>query len=141
MGRRIMLKLTGLTPLIQVYDMPEAIRFYCGLLGFEVINSSPEIEAPEGRYFHWALLRLGKAEFMLNTAYDAGERPASPDESRWRGHGDTCLYIGCSDVDEAYQYLTEKGLNLSSPSVSQYGMKQLHIRDPNGYQLCLQAPV
>jgi len=136
-----MLKLTVLIPLIQVYDMPEAIRFYRDLLGFEVINSSPEIEAPEGSYFHWALLRLGEVEFMLNTAYDAGKRPEARDEPRWRGHGDTCLYIGCSNVDEAYQYLTAKGLELSAPSVSQYGMKQLHVRDPDGYQLCLQAPV
>lgn len=73
---------TGLTPLIQVYDMPEAIRFYCGTLGFDIAAASPEVEAEEGRYFHWAWLRLGGAELMLNTAYDAGERAASREASR-----------------------------------------------------------
>jgi hypothetical protein len=32
--------------------MPEAIRFYCDGLGFELFSASEEIEAPEGRYFH-----------------------------------------------------------------------------------------
>jgi glyoxylase I family protein len=135
------LNLTGMTPLISVYDMPEAIRFYCDLLGFEIVNSSPEIEAPEGRYFHWAWLRLGKVELMLNTAYDAGERPATRDEARWSGHADTCLYIGCPDVDEAYTYLTSRGYELAPPTVAPYGMKQLHLRDRDGYALYFQAPV
>jgi glyoxylase I family protein len=140
-GHFMLLELTGMTPLIQVYDMPEAIRFYCDLLGFEVVGSSPEIEAPEGRYFHWAWLRLGKVELMLNTAYDAGERPELRDTARWSGHADTCLFIGCPNVDEAYQYLTSKGLELAPPAVARYGMKQLHLRDPNGYALCFQTPV
>lgn len=131
---------TGMTPLISVYDMPEAIHFYRDLLGFEVVSTSPEIEAPEGRYFHWAWLRLGNIELMLNTAYDTGERPAVRDAARWRGHADTCLYIGCPDVDAAYAYLTSKGIEASRPAVARYGMKQVFVHDPNGYILCFQHP-
>src|SRR5580698_2307224 len=134
------LKLAGATTLLSVYDMPEAIRFYCGILGFQIVNSSPEIEAPEGRYFHWAWLRLGGVNLMLNTAYDSGERPKERDAARWGGHADTCLYIDCSDVEGAYGYLTSKGLSLDRPRVAPYGMKQLHVRDPDGYQLCFQTP-
>lgn len=132
---------TGLTPLLSVYDMNAAIAFYCGVLGFEIVNRSPEIEAAEGRYFHWAWLRLGGAELMLNTAYDAGERPPAREEARWSGHGDTCLYIDCPDPDGAYAELTAKGLTLDPPTLAPYGMKQLHLHDPDGYLLCLQAPV
>jgi glyoxylase I family protein len=135
------LKLTGLTPLIQVYDMPKAIRFYCDALGFEVVSSSPEIDAPEGKYFHWAWLRFGNAELMLNTAYDAGERSEVRDAARWGGHADIILFIGCDDLEEAYAYLTSKGLEVALPAVAPYGMKQLHIRDPDGYELCFQTPV
>ena len=135
------LKVTGITTLISVFDMPEAIRFYCGVLGFEVVSSSPEINAAEGRYFHWAWLRLDSVELMLNTAYDANERPEVRDTARWSGHADTCLYIGCPDVDAAYEHLTSRGLELNPPAVAPYGMKQLHVRDPNGYQLYLQTPI
>ena len=131
---------TGLTPLIQVYDMPEAMRFYCGTLGFEVVASSPEIEAPEGRYCHWSWLRLGGAELMLNTAYDTGERPETPDTARWRGHADTCLYIGCADVDAVHAELTARGITLQPTKIAPYGMKQLHLRDPDGYAICFQTP-
>ena len=133
------LKLGSLTPLIQVYDMGEALGFYCDRLGFEVVNSSPEVDAPEGRYFHWAMLRRGGAELMLNTAYDAGERPPTRDGSRSAGHGDTCLYVDCEDLDDAYAKLKADGLDVSPPKVAPYGLRQLYLRDPDGFELCLQA--
>ena len=130
---------TGLCPLISVYDMAEAVVFYCDRLGFEIVEHSPEIEAPEGRYFHWAQLQLGGAELMLNTAYDEGERPAERDAARQAGHGDICLYLACPDVDAAYQALLAKGLAVKPPKVAPYRMKQLMVRDPDGYLLCFQA--
>jgi uncharacterized glyoxalase superfamily protein PhnB len=133
------LDVTGLCPLIQVHDMPEAIAFYCGALGFEIVASSPEVEAPEGCYFHWAWLRLGGADLMLNTAYDEGERPPVRDAARQAAHDDICLYFGCPDVDAAYETLRAKGLAVKPPKVAPYGMKQLLARDPDGYQLCFQA--
>ena len=133
------LKLGSLTPLIQVYDMVEALGFYRDVLGFAVIASSPEIEAPEGRYFHWALLRLGDAELMLNTAYDAGERPMARDAARAVPHADTCLYIACEDLDGAHALLKAAGLEIEPPTTAPYGMRQLHLRDPDGFCLCLQT--
>jgi uncharacterized glyoxalase superfamily protein PhnB len=134
------MQLTGLVPLIQVYDMPRAIGFYRDLLGFALVSASPEIDAPEGRYFHWALLRAGGAEIMLNTAFDAGERPAERDAARWSGHADVTLFIACADVDAAYAELLAKGVELEAPAIAPYGMKQLSLYDPDGYEICLQAP-
>jgi hypothetical protein len=44
---------------------------------------------------------MGDAELMLNTAYDADERPATPDPARWAGHPHHALFF-CPDLDEAY---------------------------------------
>jgi catechol 2,3-dioxygenase-like lactoylglutathione lyase family enzyme len=134
------LKLTGLTPLLSVWDMPEAVAFYRDRLGFEVVGSSPEIEAAEGRYFHWAWLRRDGAELMLNTAYDAGERPAVRDRARWAAQADTYLYIGCDDVDAVHADLARRGLSLDPPRLADYGMRQLFLRDPDGHTLCFQTP-
>lgn len=133
-------QVTGLVPLIQVFDMAAALRFYRDTLHFVVVQHSPEVEGPEGRYFHWAWLRLGGAELMLNTAYDTGERPAAPDPARMAAHGDTCLYIGCPDVDGLYALLSGRGLSLDPPHTAPYGMRQLNLRDPDGYMLCFQHP-
>ena len=54
----------GLTPLIGVFDMPNALRFYRDLLGFEVVSASPEAKTSEGTFSHWVWLKLGAAEIM-----------------------------------------------------------------------------
>jgi len=132
------LELHGICPLIQVFDMPESVRFYSELLEFELESHSPFYA--DG-LFHWALLRGHGCELMLNTAYDEGERPAEPDPRRMAAHGDTCLYFGCPDADAAYRQLLEKGLKIKPPTVAPYGMKQLYFRDPDGYGICFQHPV
>jgi catechol 2,3-dioxygenase-like lactoylglutathione lyase family enzyme len=131
-------ELRGLCPLLQVYDMPTSIRFYRDVLGFEVIETSPVLGED---FFHWALLRRGDAELMLNTAYEFNsERPAERDPARKAAHGDTGLFIGCPDVDAAYHELLGKGLALKEPAVAWYGMKQLYLHEPDGYGLCFQWP-
>lgn len=134
------LQVTHLCPLIQVFDMVESVRFYCEALGFEVVQASEEVETPEGRFFHWCWLRLGPAHLMLNTAYDAAERPPVRDGARQAAHGDTGLYFSCDDVDAAYAALHARGLAVDPPRVAPYGMKQLWLHDPDGYHLCFQTP-
>ena len=65
------IEVRGMTPLLQVFDMPTSVQFYCGVLGFEVVTSSQ----PSPR-FHWALLRWQDIELMLNAAYE-GRRCAA----------------------------------------------------------------
>ena len=86
-------------------------------------------------------LRHGDAELMLNTAYDEGERPPVADSARMAAHADTSLFIGCEDLDAAYEYLIAHGVKASPPRVAPYGMKQLYATDPDGYGLCFQWPV
>ena len=129
------IEVRGLVPLVQVFDMPTSLRFYRDLLGFEVANTS----AP-GDDCDWALLRCGGAELMLNTAYESDQRPPAPDPARVASHADTGLFFGCPDVDVAYAHLRDKGLNVKAPAVAPYGMKQLYLKDPDGYELCFQWP-
>jgi hypothetical protein len=77
----------GLTPLIQVFDMPRALVFHRDLFGFGVVSASPEVETPEGRFSHWTWLRLGAADLILNAQYDSGERPPKPDAAHVAAHG------------------------------------------------------
>jgi catechol 2,3-dioxygenase-like lactoylglutathione lyase family enzyme len=76
--------LTGLCPLLQVFDMQESVRFYREHLGFEIAEQSPRVEHPYP-HFNWALLKRDGAELMLNTAYEADERPATRDPERRLG--------------------------------------------------------
>src|SRR5262249_14181162 len=58
-GSPMGVKVEGLVPLIQVFDMPTSLRFYRDLLGFEIVaQSSP------GDDFDWGWLRLDDADLM-----------------------------------------------------------------------------
>jgi uncharacterized glyoxalase superfamily protein PhnB len=84
------------------------------------------------------MLELNDSTIMLNTAYDPDDQPDSPNQGRWSGHSDTCIYFGCPDVDGAYEFLLSKGIDVKPPAVAPYGMKQLYLTDPDGYGLCFQ---
>jgi glyoxylase I family protein len=132
------LDVRGATTLLGVYDMPASVRFYRDLLGFEIVSHSPHRGGDQDR-FHWCWLRLGGANVMLNTNYESDEeRPVPPDMRRHTAHQDTTIYMGCPDVDAAYEELRAKGVEVEKPTVAPYGMKQMYLRDPDGYGLCFQ---
>ena len=130
------IEVRGICALLQVFDMPTSVRFYRDILGFEVVQTSPR----EGDQFDWGALRLKDAQLMLNTAYEQEYRPAQPEVARVAAHADTCLYFSCPDVDAAYRHLREHGIDVKEPKVAPYGMRQLYLRDPDGYGLCFQWP-
>ena len=131
------IEVTGVTALLQVFDMPASVRFYRDILGFEVMDTTER----DGDQFDWGWIRLNDTRLMLNTAYEQDERPAQPDPARIRAHRDICLYFRCPDVDAAYRHLRGKGVDVKEPKVAPYGMKQLYVTDPDGYCLCFQWPV
>jgi len=125
----------GIAPLLQVFDMPAAIHFYRDVLGFKVSGASEP-----GDDCDWMRLRLNGAELMLNTAYEAHQRPPVPDPARVAAHADTILFFGCEDLDSLYGHLRAHGLSVKEPKIAPYGMKQLYVTDPDGYALCFQWP-
>lgn len=129
------LEVDGLCPLIQVFDMRASVSFYRDVLGFEIAD-----HAPAGEQWDWVRLRMNGVELMLNTAYESPHRPSSPEAARVRAHADTVLFFSCPDVDGAYEFLRARGLAVEAPTVAPYGMKQLCLTDPDGYELCFQWP-
>jgi glyoxylase I family protein len=130
------IQIRGMAPLLEVFDMPTALAFYRDVLEFEIVGRSGP-----GDNCDWVLLRLADVELMLNTAYEGDERPPAPDPARVRAHKDTALFFSCPDVDAAYNYLRERGVDLKPPTNAPYGMRQLYLRDPDGFNLCFQWPV
>lgn len=133
------LDLRGLCPLLQVFDMPASLAFYRELLGFEIVHASPREPRGHPDNYGWVLLRHGHTELMLNSAYDPDDaRPPLPDPGRVAAHDDTALYIGAPDVEAVHRQLCARGLDLAPPRVASYGMKQLYLKDPDGFTVCFQ---
>lgn len=119
-----------LVPLLFVEDIDDSIEFYTDKLGFEV---SLKWE-PEGKVL-WCRIDRGSAALML--------QPACPDEDgvraeRIKGVG---LFFLCGDAQTMYAEFSANGLNLEPPQVAFYGMNQLFLKDPDGYELCFQNQV
>ena len=127
------INITGMTPLLQVFDMPRALSFYRDILGFEMVSNSGK-----GDNSSWVWLRLGQSDLMLNDQYEPGHVPPAVPEERIKWHNDTCLYFGCDDPDSAYEFLRSQNVPCRPPVVAPYGMKQLSFKDPDGYAICFQ---
>jgi glyoxylase I family protein len=89
----------------------------------------------------WAMLRLGDATLMLNTAYEDDKRPTSADPKRVRGHHDVSLYFQFDDLDALHAHLRARGYEVKAPQKTSYGLRQLTVDDPDGYELCFTAPL
>jgi uncharacterized glyoxalase superfamily protein PhnB len=131
-----MVSIRGLSPLLQVFDMPRAVSFYRDMLGFELVATSPKAE--DG-HFDWCMLEQGGAVVMLNTAFEREQRPATSPARN--GEGGMSLYFGCLNVDAAFASLRASGWPVDPPRNASYGMRQLYFHDPDGFELCLQHPV
>ena len=126
-------KLQPAVPLLQVYDMQTSLRFYRDVIGFDVVDQTD--------HDWWAMLKLGDATLMLNTAYEDGERPAAADPQRVRGHNDVSLYFECRDLASLHAHLRAAGLDVRAPAKTSYGLMQMNVKDPDGYELCFtEAP-
>jgi len=124
--------LGGLTPLLEVFDLPTSVAFYRDVLGFELVS---------GDESWWCMLRLGGSTLMLNTAYESDERPPAPEPARVRGHADTELYFSAPDPDAVYAHLRQKGWAATEPTITSYGMRRVSTQDPDGFQLFFICPV
>ena len=125
-----------MSPLLQVFDTNESLRFYAAV-GFLVVARSPTVTTREGTFSHWLLLALGDDHVMLNTAYDSNERPASRDLARTQAHGDTALHFDVPDVAATHAELSAK---LSCTELRQdHGRRHFSITDPDGFELVFQT--
>ena len=128
------IEINGMTPLIQVFNMPRSLGFYRDILGFEIAADSGN-----GDDSSWIWLRLNNCNLMLNDQYEPGHVPERAPTERSRWHDDTCLYFSCPDPDAAYDYLISQNIDCKPPKVAPYGMKQLLLRDPDSYAICFQC--
>ena len=131
------IEIRGMAPLFQVYDMPSSLRFYRDILGFDVAMTDGK--PPD--HSDWCLLRLHGVELMLNTRYEADDRPPAPDPDRIKAHGDTAIYFDCPDVDAAHAHLKARGVAVEEPWITHYGFRNLTLKDPDGYDLVFHWPV
>ena len=131
-----------IVPNLMVRDMDRSTRFYRDTVGMTLtmtVSPDREVRWPgdaEGAAF--ALLEWEGGQLMLQTVaslaadlpvFEAGRPPAFTGTIYFRGmHPDTVR-----------ERVTPRQI-VKGPESSWYGMRELHLRDPDGYVICLGAP-
>ena len=115
-----------LVPLLFVNDIQRSLAFYRDKLGFWLAEKWDR----SGELAWCRLVRDGFTVMLQQACAEDG-----PADGRGRGVG---LFFLCNDANALHGELTAKGLALAPPSVAFYGMNQLFLKDPDGYELCFQ---
>lgn len=114
-------------PLLFVRDIDRSAEFYCDYLGFEVAHQAMS----DGKVY-WCRLKRQNCSLMLQQA----EEEDGPAKGRGRG---VVLYFLCDDADVLHAEFAGRGLKLPPPTTAYYGMRQVELQDPDGYQLCFES--
>ncbi|MFL4471888.1 VOC family protein [Tateyamaria armeniaca] len=111
---------TNATPVLRVSDYQRARAFYTDILGFEVMEEAGEPIVGFG------ILRAGAAQVFL-MAWDGPEA----EYKRWR------VYLYPQDLDARLAQIAEAGGTHTGPVVTEYGMREAEVTDPDGNVICL----
>ncbi|MEK6234368.1 MAG: VOC family protein [Planctomycetales bacterium] len=118
------MKFNNLVPMLAVQNVGKSFEFYQATLGFDVVNSRED-----NGEMNWCMLKSHHALLMLMKSGDLDRLQTSP-----RGP-EAILYFYPDNAEELYVSLQSAGYPVSEMRVSQYGMAEFEIRDPDGYWL------
>jgi catechol 2,3-dioxygenase-like lactoylglutathione lyase family enzyme len=122
--------MNAVTPLLNVQDVSRSLAFWQDLLGFEVVETYDW----EGR-LAWARLQNGPVGLMLNGRGGDPARRLARDR-----YTDAVLCFSVNDVHALVKRLRTGGIAAEDPEAQEYGLDEVVIRDPDGYELAFSSP-
>lgn len=136
---------------LTVASVPRSVAFYTEKLGFRLAEAYPETGKPI-----WANVVLGGQSVMLGelpTLAEARERGMEQEQiellkqdARSIARGSigvgAAYYLRVNNVDAFARRLKKKRVRpLVAPTTQQYGLRECHVADLDGYRLVIYAPV
>jgi catechol 2,3-dioxygenase-like lactoylglutathione lyase family enzyme len=113
-------------PHFLVADVRHAAEYYRDRLGFRIIGYFFE-EPPV-----FGMVDRDGAEIHLRRAYDGLKG-----SNRERVGDALDCYIRVDDVEALHAEFKERGADITlAPTLQSYGMKEIYVRDPDGYTIC-----
>jgi catechol 2,3-dioxygenase-like lactoylglutathione lyase family enzyme len=113
-------------PHFLVADVRRAAEYYRDRLGFRIIGYFFE-EPPV-----FGMVDRDRAEIHLRRV-DDGQQGSNRERL---GDALDC-YIRVDDVDSLHAEFQDRGADITMPPTLQsYGMKEIYVRDPDGYTIC-----
>lgn len=129
---------------LMITDMVASLRFYHEVLGADLaftVDADQKTEAPGkiGDDVVFASVRAGDSELMLQERVSLIEDSPAFDAATTPGASAT-LYFRVDDVDAIAARLPKQTEILKPLETTWYGMREIWIRDPDGYVLTIGTP-
>lgn len=103
-----------------VDDYDEAIRFFVGVLGFELVEDSPALSTRDGRPKRWVVVRPPGARTGLLLARADRERELRAVGDQFAGR--VGLFLRVEDFESSYDRMREAGVEfVGDPRDEPYG--------------------
>lgn len=122
-----------MTPMLNVRDIFKSFDFYHDALGFELVSPMEELI-----HFRWGIIAADGTEFMLSETESAPQLEADIDplaNNNWSVN----FYFYPANIQELYDGLVAKALKPTALKVTEYGMQEFSIQDPDGHLLSFGA--
>jgi catechol 2,3-dioxygenase-like lactoylglutathione lyase family enzyme len=120
----------GIAPSFIVRNVPAAVSFYCGKLGFEVVYQEPQ-EDPFFAIVH----RDGAMIFLKAVGVEALPNRQRHEWARWDA------YASVPDPDALAAEFAGKGVSFSRPLEDTHeGLRGFEVEDVDGYVLFFGRP-
>jgi len=113
-------KISAIT--LKVSDMRASVRFYKDILGLRMLYGGEQAS-----FSSFCTGGADSAILNLELGQAVGD---------W---GRIIFYV--SDVDETWEYLTEKGFKAEQPRDAPWGERYFHMLDPDGHELSFARPL
>ena len=122
--------INSVSPCFIVRNVPEAISFYCEMLGFEV-----EFRAPDPDPFFAILERDGAMIFLKAVGVEPLPNRKRHEWARWDA------YVSVPDPDALAVEFTSRGVSFSAPLEDTHdGLRGFELEDRDGYVLFFGRP-
>lgn len=122
-----------LSPILACADVPKAIDYYTGRLGFECAWQMPPNDKGQTEF---ACVKLGDAEILLGVT----EGFVQPEDLGKRGIG-VQIYINLPDsvvIDSLYEKAKANGAQITREIETRpWGERAFNVRDLDGYNLMI----
>ncbi len=118
-------RMNDLVPMLVCQDVQASIKFYCDVLGFEVVERMDDVGVSG-----WASIKNHKTHLML--ASPTYLPRAKKTEGRFP---QAVFYFYPDDVVQLHKSVRTKGYEISDLVVRFYGMKEFEMLDLDGHVL------
>ena len=133
------MKINTLTPNLAVTDIRQTVQFYKKNLDFELVMAVPETQDGvdqqllDGKEYVYAMMKKDNTELMFQRI-DTLKQDISIFDSDSIG-ASVSLYIQGKGIDELYEDLKNRHIQISEMRLTWYGLKEFYMKDNNDYIL------